>query len=343
MMMMILLLIIAPFTFIDVDLPQLGSTMGTTMHAMIAKEKQTKTTIAPKPAQKSTPSSQSPRSDKVDPLLAKIILPTSKFDNILKALHPSTRQDSQMDDNLDDPCNLTLPTNKDNQITPLASPTGIDIQTLGSPTPVNNAVAPKANEPLQVQSKSPNKGVCTNKTAISTETATIPIRPSQQSRSILQSTTNSDHPTCDTGKEINPSKNRPKEIHGCSQRLLCVYSNDGMKETSFHVTDFAGLYPVWPIIEFSMATTGTTKDERMSSFTKCVTALLGEMLYVDEKAMSAPISITNDYQASYISNKADLPTNFTKLGKHIMISDDSWVFNEKEKGSNNIYACFRLK
>jgi hypothetical protein len=78
----------------------------------------------------------------------------------------------------------------------------------------------------------------------------------------------------------------------------------------------------------------------MSSFTKCVTALLGEMLYVDEKAMIAPISITNNDQASYISNKADLPTNFTKLGKHMMISGGSWVFNKKEKGSNNVYTHF---
>jgi hypothetical protein len=47
------------------------------------------------------------------------------------------------------------------------------------------------------------------------------------------------------------------------------------------------------------------------------------MFYVDKKVMIAPISITNNDQASYISNKADLPTNFTKLGKHIMISGGS--------------------
>jgi hypothetical protein len=109
------------------------------------------------------------------------------------------------------------------------------------------------------------------------------------------------------------------------------------------VTDFAGFHPVWPIVEFSMAPTGATKDERMSSFIKCVPALLGEMLYVDDMAMIAPISITNDDDASYIKSKADLPTNFTKLGKHIMISGGSWVFNKKEKGSNNVYARFRLK
>jgi hypothetical protein len=94
-------------------------------------------------------------------------------------------------------------------------------------------VAPQDNEPLQDQPTPPNKGVRINKTTISTEAATIPTRPSQQSKSILQPTTNSNHPACDTSKEINPSKNQPKEIHDCAQRLLHVFSNNGMKETSF--------------------------------------------------------------------------------------------------------------
>jgi hypothetical protein len=140
-----------------------------------------------------------------------------------------------MDEDLDDPCNLTLPTDKSNQITPLASPTDVKIQTLGSPTPVNNAMAPQANEPLQDQSTPPNKGVRINKTAISIETATIPIRPPQQSKFILQSATNSNHLACDTGKEINPSKSQTKEINDHAQRLLRVFSNDGMQETSFDV------------------------------------------------------------------------------------------------------------
>ncbi len=81
----------------------------------------------------------------------------------------------------------------------------------------------------------------------------------------------------------------------------------------------------------------------MSLFTKCVTALLGEMLYMDNKARITPIAITDDDSASYISDKADLPTNFTKLGKHIMISGGSWVFNKKERGNNDVYGHFRLK
>jgi hypothetical protein len=115
-----------------------------------------------------------------------------------------------------------------------------------------------------------------------------------------------------------------------------------MQETSYHVTDFARLYPVWPIIKFSMAPTRSAKNKRMNLLTKCVTALLGEILYVDDTAKIATILITDD-KSHYISSKADLPTNFTKLGQHVMISGGSWVFNEKEKGSNNVYARFRLK
>ncbi len=91
-----------------------------------------------------------------------------------------------------------------------------------------------------------------------------------------------------------------------------------------------------------MAPTGETKDNRMTSFTKCVVALLGEILYVDDTAKIATISITED-ESRYIGSKADIPTNFMKLGQYIMIIRGSWVFNKKAKGSNNFYARFRLK
>jgi hypothetical protein len=91
-----------------------------------------------------------------------------------------------------------------------------------------------------------------------------------------------------------------------------------------------------------MAPTGAAKDERINSFIKCKTAFLREILYVDDTAKIATISITKD-KSHYISSKADLPTNFTKLGQYIMISGGSWVFNKKEKGNNNLYAKFRLK
>ena len=58
----------------------------------------------------------------------------------------------------------------------------------------------------------------------------------------------------------------------------------------------------------------------MASFTRCVTALLGEMLYADDTAMIAPIDINDDNNEHFIKTKTDIPSNFTKLGKHIMIS-----------------------
>jgi hypothetical protein len=91
-----------------------------------------------------------------------------------------------------------------------------------------------------------------------------------------------------------------------------------------------------------MSPTITAKDKRMNSFTQCITTILGEILYVDDTVMIATILIT-DNESSYISEKADLLINFTKLGQHAMISGSSWVFNKKKKGSNDVYIRFRLK
>jgi hypothetical protein len=62
-----------------------------------------------------------------------------------------------------------------------------------------------------------------------------------------------------------------------------------MEETSYHVIDFVGLYPVWSIVEFSMSPMGNTKDERTSLFTMCITALLGEMLTLITKQSLHPL------------------------------------------------------
>ncbi len=80
----------------------------------------------------------------------------------------------------------------------------------------------------------------------------------------------------------------------------------------------------------------------MTSFVKCVVALFGEILHVDNTAKIAKISITKD-ESRYIGSKTDLPTNFTKLRQYIMISGGRWVFNKKAKGSNDVYARFRIK
>ncbi len=142
------------------------STMGITMRAVISKEMPTRTTITPKQAQRTMGISKSPRSDNVNLLLAEINLPTSCFDNVLEALRPTTgRGSNKQSDTLDDPCDLEPPADKYNQITPIASSTGVDTFTLRAPSPVDKA-DPTAKKDLQDQQTPSNWGVHINETAI---------------------------------------------------------------------------------------------------------------------------------------------------------------------------------
>ena len=127
------------------------------------------------------------------------------------------------------------------------------------------------------------------------------------------------------------------------QRKLLIYLGEDGQNKEFHVEDFVGLYPAWPIVEVAITPTGNTKEDRMNMFVKCIAALFGEIQYVDKTACIPPLEITDDNNDNYISDKSKLPSNFTKLSKWIMISGGSWVFNKKEKGGSNVYARFRLK
>ncbi len=137
----------------------------------------------------------------------------------------------------------------------------------------------------------------------------------------------------------NPSRRMILDRH-C--KLLINVGEDGHNK-AFHVEDFIGLYPAWPIVEVAILPTGNTKEERMNMFVKCIIALFGEILYVDDTACIAPLEITDNIEDDYISDRVRLPSNLTKLGEWIMISGGSWVFNKKERGSSNVYARFCLK
>ncbi len=274
---------------------------------------------------------KSPCSDNVDSLLAEINLPISHFDNVLKGLRPPTERGSDNDDTLDNPCILEPPTDKNNQMTQVTSPTEVDTLTLGATSPAKNNDS--ANDESHDQQTPSSKGVQINETATEVKPSTTPARLSSRCRKLILHSNNNINPLSNENNKVTTTSiAQPKEIHNCSQKLSRVFSADGMEETSYHAINFTGLYPIWPIVEFSMSPTGNTKDERMSLFTKCITALLGKMLYVNNKARIAPIAITDNDGASYILDKANLPTNFTKLGKHIMISGEAG-YSIKKRGS----------
>ncbi len=64
---------------------------------------------------------------------------------------------------------------------------------------------------------------------------------------------------------------------------------------------------------------------------------------MEERAAIAPIAITNNRLEYMITDKASIPSNFTKLSKWVMLSGGSWVFNKKDKGNSDVYARFCLK
>ena len=64
--------------------------------------------------------------------------------------------------------------------------------------------------------------------------------------------------------DLSEEGDTDKVIHDKSGKMLREIGAGHKIEYIVH--DFAGLYPVWPIIEFSLAPAGATKDEWMSQF-----------------------------------------------------------------------------
>jgi hypothetical protein len=192
------------------------------------------------------------------------------------------------DKSLDAPRDLSSPTDKSGLMTSLDLPTGVDIQDR-APQALTNKVSPQDSNTSGIQPTPPSKSVRINETVI---TANSPVgvpqgmanSPKGVTRQSILMSSSINAPADEEPEEYDaspPTKGPPSKIHNPNQKLYQVFSKDGLRETAYHVTDFAGFYPVWPIVKFSMAPTGATKDERMTSFIKCVTALLGKMLYVN--------------------------------------------------------------
>ncbi len=103
-------------------------------------------------------------------------------------------------------------------------------------------------------------------------------------------------------------------VHDRANKLLKVVEGSHVVY-GYHVKDFSGLFPVWPIIELALTPTGQTMDKKMTQFVRCISSLFGEILLVDEKAAIAPIAILNNNPEDMISDKANIPSNYTKLSR----------------------------
>ncbi len=178
---------------------------------------------------------KSPHTVNVNPLIAEINLPGAQFDNVLEALRPTTTRDSTQEDELNDPCDLALPLEKTNQITPLASPTGVDQQ----PIKASNIAKKASTKSLQAR-------VRISKATVTVEVEPAPAVATTSRRSILQSASmgvSQGFSSSISNDDVSQSISCLKEVHDHTNKLFCEFSDNKMKETSYQVSDFAGLYP----------------------------------------------------------------------------------------------------
>ncbi len=120
--------------------------------------------------------------------------------------------------------------------------------------------------------------------------------------------------SCSGGPSLRDLEQGNNYIIDRLNRLYILYDKNG-QESRFHVEDFVGLFPSWPIVEMLITQTGSTKDERMTNFVRCFASLLAEIKHVNAAAAIAPINIHDNDKANFITDRSSLPENFTKLGK----------------------------
>ncbi len=135
-----------------------------------------------------------------------------------------------------------------------------------------------------------------------------------------------------------PNDDNHKEIHGKTHLVFKEMTQDHV--TEYHVENYAGLFPIWPIVVVALSPSGASKDKRKTPYMRCVLALFEEILLVDKKTAIASIEITNKKQEDMIIDSSKLPDNFTKLGKWLMMSGRCLVLNKKD---SDVYAQFWLK
>jgi hypothetical protein len=89
---------------------------------------------------------RSPQTSNINNHLAEINRPFTRLDNVLEAFRPSkSPTPDDPNDNLDAPCDITLPINKSGRQTTLNFHTGVDIHDKTLQAPANNASPPPSN------------------------------------------------------------------------------------------------------------------------------------------------------------------------------------------------------
>jgi hypothetical protein len=286
-----------------------------------------------RPCHNTRSTSRSPQGENVNFHLAKLNLPGLCFGGGLRVVGKERQED------IDNLCILKVPTSKETQErAPLDSPVGVEEGILVPILKKDTSPPIKQAQPVIKINENPTPAALQESPATSDDN-TVPS-------SVLKKTS----PTPAKGDEP-PTTQAPSSgrliLKGLEQRTnyiidrqnkMYIVHDENEQESRFHVEDFVGLFPSWPIIEMSIAPIGSTKDERMTNIVQSFASLFAEIKYVDDTAAIAPINIYNDGKDNFITDRLGLPDNFTKLGKWLMISGGSWVFEKKEKGNGEVFT-----
>ncbi len=185
---------------------------------------------------------KSPHTNNVNAFLADINRPMAYTNSVLQVLQPrySTPDDPEAN------------SEKGRQMAAPDLLTGVDNQA-STPSALDEAVPPQDTfTALATQPPKSNRSVTISETAttgipaggVSQGTAVSPNITVRQSI-LLSSAKNvgsTKDPEDDSG--YTPTEDRPQEILDKEQKLYQVYTDDGLKETAYHVVDFAGFYPI---------------------------------------------------------------------------------------------------
>ncbi len=208
---------------------------------------------------------KSPRSVNVDTILANINLPQTRFKTILTVLGNAEERNDKMED-------TPAPPADNNPADEEADKANSSSNQVSPPTSPNQD--PTCNATVRIN-KTPDSDPSMSNPSMTMTPQSI-LRGTPPAETTDQTTTEA--------TDFQPINDPSRKIILDRHRKLLINLGEGGHNTTFHVEDFVKLYPAWLIVEVAILPTGNAKEERMSMFVKCITAVFGKILYVDDAA-----------------------------------------------------------
>ncbi len=213
------------------------------------------------PRRNTRSTSRSPQGENVSVHLAELNLPGLRFGGGLTVLG------KERQDDINNPCILEVPTSKETQErAPPDSPVGVKEGILVPILDKDTSPPIKQAQPIIKINKNPTPAALQESPAISDDNTA----PSSVLKNPSPTPAKGDKPPTTQAPSLGRLTLKGLE-QGTNyiidrQNKMYFVHDENKQESQFHVKDFVGLFPLWPIIELLITPTGSTKDERMTNF-----------------------------------------------------------------------------